>query len=419
MEKTLYKAGTAIATAALILGSISPFALADTTVEISGNGADSQNEANVGVSQSTGVFQTNDATITNMVSVSTNSGDNKANKNTGGDVSIDTGNASANVSVENTANKNVADVSCGGCPQDTTVTISDNGSQSKNEANVGVESKTVVDQDNTAQVKNMVMVDANTGGNKAKKNTNGNVQIETGDASADVTLSNKVNKNVASVGGGDNESLTVEISGNGADSKNEANVGLESGVGIFQTNDANILNMVMVGANSGDNKANKNTGGDVSIDTGDAEVDVEISNLANFNAADVDGCCLVDLSVKIKDNGSQSKNEANVGIGSALAVVQENIYKCGGHHGPHGMGTCALVEVQSDTGNNKANKNTGEGEPAIDTGDAGADVSVSNQANVNVYGSVDLPIDWPDWPDLPDWPSSWSGLVLLLLAIFS
>ena len=411
MNKLLYKAATGIATASLLAQALTPLAFADTTVEISGNGADSDNTATVVQVNETGVFQENNAEIRNDVSVSTNSGGNDANNNTGGDVSIDTGNATSNTTISNTANANVADVS-GCCPGDIDVKISGNGFNSDNDAKVKVKSETLVVQENNASVANFVTAKLNTGKNDANNNTGGDVSIDTGNAEANVTLSTKVNKNVAKVGGNNGGELNVEISGNGADSDNDAKVKVKSETGIFQLNNAEILNDVWVKANSGKNDANNNTGGDVSIDTGNAEVDVEVNNLANFNWADVDACgCILDLTVKIKNNGFNSDNDAKVILISKKLVTQENNFDC-----KETRDACADVWVKSNTGKNDANNNTDGGDPSIDTGNAGADVEVNNTANKNVVGSLGL--DGIDLPDL-DLPEGFSGLLLLLIGLFS
>lgn len=420
MNRLAYRVATSVATAALVLSSFAPIVAADTTVEISGNGSDSYNKADVDVSTSTVVTQNNNANIQNNVSISANSGDNKANDNTGGDVSIDTGDASANVSVSNAANSNTAQVN-GCCLGDITAKISENGSDSTNKLYLDAAASTFVTQNNNAYVYNDVDVDLDTGNNKANDNTGGNVSIDTGNAKADgVTISNAVNRNVAQVGGGNGGSVWVEISGNGSDSYNKADVDLTHSNVITQNNNANIENDVYVWANSGHNKANDNTGGDVTIDTGNADVDVDIDNMANFNAADVDNCgCLVDLTVKIKENGSDSRNKANVTLASSLFVTQNNNFSCGGEYeewGERNGDGCANVEVESDTGYNKANDNTDADDPSIDTGNAGADVSVNNVANSNVLGDVDLgDIEVPNF----DLPGDLSGLLVLLLGLFS
>src|SRR3989344_7612947 len=315
MHKLLYKAGTGLAAAAIIAQGFAGIGLATIDVEISGNGASSTNDANVAVSDNTQVTQNNTANITNNVNVSADTGKNDANKNTGGDVDITTGNATTTVGVSNTANAKVADVK-GCCVGDLNVKISGNGAKSTNEANVGVSNTTYVDQDNYAKIKNNVDVDADTGKNDANGNTGGSVSITTGNADTTVAVANTANKNVATIGNGSGGgSLSVVISGNGYKSKNDATVVLTSLQGATQNNRANITNDVDVDADTGKNDANKNTGGDVEILTGNADANVDVSNLANFNFADVDSCgCILDGTVKIAGNGAKSDNDANVAL---------------------------------------------------------------------------------------------------------
>src|SRR3989344_9638661 len=311
MHKLLYKAGISLATASLIAQCFAGVALASLDVEISGNGANSDSTANVGVSNTTQVTQNNTANITNNANVSADTGKNDANKNTGGDVDITTGNATTTVGVSNTANSNVADVN-GCCVGDLNVKISGNGAKSDNEANVGVSNSTWVNQNNYAKIKNNVDVDSDTGKNDANANTGGSVSITTGNSSSDVAVANTANKNVATIGNGSGGgSLSVVISGNGYKSKNDATVVLTSLQGATQNNRANITNDVDVDADTGKNDANKNTGGDVEILTGNATADVDVSNLANFNFADVDSCgCILDGTVKISGNGAKSDNRS-------------------------------------------------------------------------------------------------------------
>lgn len=84
---------------------------------------------------------------------------------------------------------------------------------------------------------------------------------------------------------------TCTISGNGAGSRNRCNITVRSGGGHGcqatcsgqpkQVNKAKVKNTVVVISNTGGNKANKNTGGEVTIETGDSNVDISISNDVN------------------------------------------------------------------------------------------------------------------------------------------
>jgi hypothetical protein len=425
MNKILFKTATGIATAAIVVSSFATAALATVDVTISGNGADTNNTAKVETSNTTIVTQTNTANISNNVSVTSNTGGNKANSNTGGDVSVSTGNATSNVGISNTANSNAADVSGCNCSGDVNATISGNGANSKNDLKLETESKTWVTQNNTANVSNNVDAYLTTGKNEANKNTGGGVSIETGNAEANnITVHNAVNKNVASVGGGSNGggTLAVVISGNGANSNNKAKVEAESETGVIQNNVADISNSVEVTAKTGKNKADSNTGGDVSIETGNAMANVDVSNLANFNAADVSSCgCLISGTVKVKDNGADTKNEAKVELGSASFVTQDNLFGCseGEWLNWSEKDGCNNVSVKSDTGNNKADKNTQGSslDPSIMTGDAGSDVMVGTSANTNVVGNAGVDFGFPEFPSGSNGNSV--SLLLMLLHFFS
>jgi len=415
MNKLYYKIATAISTASLLAGSIVPGVYGSTTITITGNGSDSYNKADVEVDQTTYVSQINEANVQNTVYADASTGGNRANDNTGGDVSIETGDATSNVTIENSLNTNVAEVNpC--CPGDTTLKITGNGSDSYNKIDVDInqeeETGTLIEQGNLANVNNWVDAYAGTGKNKANDNTGGDVSIETGDADIDVEISNALNANSATIGGSGSNDIDIEISGNGSDSKNKVYFDLDILTWLTQGNEANVQNTVYADAKTGKNKANDNTGGDVSIETGDADVNVDVSNLANFNSADLDACeCVTDVDIKISGNGTDSKNKVDLDLEKILGVLQGNEFNC-----KNGVDACAEVYADAQTGKNKANDNTGDvDDPGIQTGDASVDVTVDNTANANVLGNADLPdFDFPDLEGL-----NVNGLILLLLAIFS
>lgn len=419
MNKIVLKLTTAVTTAALLTGSVASVAFGTTTVTVTGNGADSSNTANVDVSNSTAVSQTNNADIQNNVTINANSGNNTADKNTGGDTSITTGDANVSSSVSNSANSNVASVGCG-CTGGVDVKIAGNGADSTNKVNADVTNTTGLSQTNNADVTNNVNIDAKTGKNTADKNTGGTTSISTGDIKVTGDVSNSVNQNVAQVGGGNGGSFSAEISGNGAESKNTIDLGIDSSVAVAQQNNADISNNVSVDANSGKNSANENTGGDTSIATGDANVEVGVSNIANSNVLDLSSCdCAIDGSVKVAGNGADSKNKAEVSLETGLAASQDNNFSCGGSYGWNfwggSKGDCAGVKVDSSTGGNSANENTVHGsDPVVSTGDAGGNVSVSTSANKNVLGNLgDLTL--PNLSSVHDF----NGLMVLLMGMFS
>jgi hypothetical protein len=392
-----------LAAGSTALSALAPMATA-AELTITGNGSSSDNDIKIEQSKDTTVVQSNTAVVTNSVSSSAKTGGNRANDNTGGDVMIKTGDASTETTISNELNTNVAHVDC--CEEgDLDVLISGNGSYSENEVEVGdgghhrrSGDEIQIFQDNVAVVTNAVDTDAKTGGNDAKRNTGGDVTVRTGDASATVDVSTTANANVATVGGeGDeNGEVSARIVGNGSNSDNDIDLEFDRDITIVQDNLAEVLKAVYADANTGWNDANYNTGGEVVILTGDADAEVVIDNLVNFNSADIDCGCLLDLEAKIAENGYDSENEIEAKFDGDQEVFQG---------GEEGDGNVALLTNAADadakTGKNEADYNTGEAgdDPFIWTGDAWSGTEVWNTGNVNVYGGH----TW-DWPEFEwDW----------------
>jgi hypothetical protein len=401
MNKFQKKVMIVVASAALLLNGLGPV-LASTTILVSGNGSDSENTAKVDVTHTTSVVQSNNAEVSNTVDAKATTGGNEAKGNTGGDVSIKTGDAGVTVSANTTVNSNAAKVDC--CNTgNTNVEISGNGTNSENKVNLDSgktsnDANVLVQQTNSSDVKNRVDAKASTGDNKAKDNTNGDVSIETGDASTSVTLDTTANANSAQVGGGSGDagSLSAIISGNGSDSENKIKLGLASSVWFTQDNNGKVDNNVDAKAETGDNQAKDNTGGESSIKTGDATNDVSVDNSANFNWASGDcGCLLSDLLVKVAGNGVDSENKIIADLGSELGVAQGNCADLSAHE-HKGCELKAHVETNANSGDNEVKDSTGStgGDPSVSTGDASSTTTLATTANSNVYGQVpafDLP----------------------------
>ena len=101
-----------VITAGVMVANIATPAFASTTIEISGNGAGSDNFSTVSQNTTTSVTQTNNANVTNTVNADAKTGGNDANFNTGGDVTIDTGDATVKADIKNSLNSNAAEVNC-------------------------------------------------------------------------------------------------------------------------------------------------------------------------------------------------------------------------------------------------------------------------------------------------------------------
>jgi hypothetical protein len=297
----------------------------------SGNGADSQNSASIDETTNDTTFQNNDATVENDMILASDSGDNKASRNTGGDSTITTGDANTSANVLTFANNNLAGdvyyavVNIFGdligdiifpeelLAYEVTAANTGNGDSSINTSDISLTTNDATFQTNTANIDNNLLLTATTGDNDTSRNTNGDSSIITGDANIDAQVLNIANSNLSGgnwwlviineagrwigkiMGAPDgahfagsqgteftvNEAgeITAVNSGNGANSTNNASISKETNNTVEQTNTANITNNLNLSANTGGNSASRNTGGDNSITTGDASI---IANLVNF-----------------------------------------------------------------------------------------------------------------------------------------
>lgn len=177
-------------------------------------------------------------------------------------------------------------VAVSSAPAEAAVTIDGNGARSRNRVRVERRITEIRDQLNEARFENDVTVDNQTGGNEAKNNTGGDVEVNGGHADAVVEIENNANANVdESEGCGcpTDEDADVEISDNGSRSRNNVRMTTRVRNSHYQTNIADINNDVEVDNETGDNTGNGNTGGDVLVMSGDATATVMVTNNANVN----------------------------------------------------------------------------------------------------------------------------------------
>lgn len=90
----------------------------------------------------------------------------------------------------------------------------------------------------------------------------------------------------------------ITISDNGFGSSNRVSLQSENRTNIQQHNNADFRNDIRVNANTGNNRASFNTGGRVSIQTGDAQSHVSVSHNANTN----------NVTIGNSDNGNGNGN---------------------------------------------------------------------------------------------------------------
>ncbi len=171
-------------------------------ISIEDNGAFSSNTIDVRSENSTTITQNNNADITNDVTTEANTGDNSALFNNGG-TTIDTGDIVSNTFIHN-KNINRSAVVIGGICIDncflprTFANIEGNGFGSDNLLAIEELLNTDLFINNIAFIDNKDHQDLNTGDNKVKGNTKGEVDIHTGDIVANKKIVNE-NINISKV----------------------------------------------------------------------------------------------------------------------------------------------------------------------------------------------------------------------------
>ncbi len=161
----------------------------------------------------------------------------------------------------------------------TDVTVSGNGSGSKNTVVLKQKCTTEVTQKNNTDVKFNVTAKANTGGNEIEGTTgDGDVSIKSGDATTTVGLIVESGENSATMPEcccSDGNDLTVDVSGNGTDTNNEVKSKKKNKVVVEQKSKTKVKAKVSAKSKTGKNEIKDTTGnGDVEISTGDATVEV-------------------------------------------------------------------------------------------------------------------------------------------------
>jgi hypothetical protein len=172
-------------------------------VEISGNGAFSDNTAKLDLDSAIVLDQYNNADIRNDINAKANTGKNDASFNTGGETAIVTGDAKTKVDVDNKANFNFASVDCECVLEDLNVKIKGNGAESYNKVKVDSDDELFAFQDNYADIYNDVYDYAKTGHNEASFSTGdvyGDPLIATGNAGSFTDVSNSGNVNLYNEG---------------------------------------------------------------------------------------------------------------------------------------------------------------------------------------------------------------------------
>jgi hypothetical protein len=248
------------------------------------------------------------------------------------------------------------------------INISGNGAASVNEVVVSNNNESNIEQTNTANVVNNVSNTTNTGGNTASGNTGGNAEIVTGNVQQETNVSNTMNQSVVEQNNCCQETKNnINVSGNGAFSSNEADIQSSNNTSINVYQEANIINNIETYANTGNNTASYNTGGETGIKTGDIKAKTNVKNgPINLSYIKVPTSSNKSSSVQIIGNGFGSWNNVQLEQNDEINIEVVNV-----------ANVLNNLKEHYTTGDNTSQFNTGD-DTNILTGDVYASTTIDN-----------------------------------------
>ena len=302
---------------------------------------------------------------------------------------IRTGNATTNVTVANVANVNTTNITA--ALSGSASNIGGNlitGPFSDNRSFITNNFIADVYNSNTASVKNDIEVESETGDNNADYNT-GPAMIDTGNAWTSLLVGTHVNDSMTNIlgGAGGLGRNFAENSTTGPFSNNTVALSNTFVAQVANVNDLQVRNKVEVEAETGDNSANKNTLG-ADILTGNAFAGAGVDTQGNINTTLIAMGGFADNEGSNNVTGPNGSGDPNDVFIDNTRVVQVDNWnnKCESHNAdrldyplwwsrwnhksegcdPENLGVLNDVEVESETGDNESDYNTGGG--AVDTG---------------------------------------------------
>jgi len=218
-------------------------------------------------------------------------------------------------------------VFAGGVYADTSVNVGGNGAFSENNVQTQTNSNVNVEQTNRTDVRTAVVNAANTGGVAASFNTGSDVDVRTGDATAETTVNVDAGQNVLDLSGCDTcgGNTDIDVTGNGAFSENYVGVENNNNVDVRQETRTRVMSDIVNAANTGGVVGSFNTGSDVTVRTGDATATTNVTVEGGDNRADLGVCCGgSETDVDVHGNGAFSINDVEVQNNSNLNVDQDS-----------------------------------------------------------------------------------------------
>lgn len=290
------------------------------------NGSSSSSEISISSTNDTNISQINTSSVTNQVDSNINTGENVSSSNQGSQ-SIQTGNISSQTNIISNINSSqINSPNC--CLTPSTNQIIGNGQNSQNSLQNSLINNQNIIQTNNTNIKNNIIITANTGNNQARSNNNDSI-ITTGNINIKNRISNSSNLSSIKLLNPQSQ-ITNLTTTNGTDSTNKINSSNSSNNQTDQLNNSNITNYVLINAQTGENISNSNIGNSL-ITSGDIYLDTSIVNNTNTNLIDTNCChstsskqttATTPLSIPIPatttNNGTQT---SNIGISSFNPIL--------------------------------------------------------------------------------------------------
>lgn len=363
--------------------------------------------ASVSETEGESTSQENEAKVANVLEQTTNTGGNSASKNVG-DSRVETGDANTSGTVITALNTNLDGVAfneynlTGEQTGDLVLDFEENCLADETGVPVKKVEQSESFQTNEAELENTLVLASDSGDNQASFNTQGDSTVQTGDANVAATVLTFLNNNLA----GNVTLAVVNIFGTligdivfpqealetQAEPENR-----EETSASFQNNEAVIENNLLLSANTGENEARLNTGGETTIETGEATAETQVVNVANNNLAG-GSWWLVLINVAGEWVGKILGAPEGANFAAALGTefeVDENgdLNVNFGETNESTLGREVTqtneaqvvnnLQLSANTGHNETSKNTG-GNSTIKTGNARIVASLLNFVNNNI-----------------------------------
>lgn len=406
-SSTIKKAFITAVSSALIFAAPVAFASDATTIVNSGDNATVFTSSNQ--NSSVAVNNSNTAEVSQMVNANVNTGDNTASHNisTGSlGTTVHTGDAGLTTNFAVNANNNATVIGMTNPASANLTDVTNTGDKALVNTSTNTNSSIQVNNSNSADVTQscggapLLSLDilgggnglggcnANTGHNNANSNIGG-AAITTGQAGIGVNMQTMVNKNQTVIGdplGLGNEGSVgslmdgTSITNTGDNATVFTSSNANSFVGVNNSNEALISQMLNANTNSGHNNANENIGG-AEVMTGDAGITSNMGVAANTNATGIgNGFGMTPLMSNLNDFVNTGDN--------MLANTSTNANSNTTLNNSSALLSSQFVFTHSSSGENHTNSNVG----LTLVGTNGAGVSngmlIGGNTNTTVLGGL-------------------------------